>query len=282
MRFIPRGISPDIIPTNYYIYPPGLVIVGADPVLSTVGRTVVAPGTTAGERTGVFVIIGQSLSVNEVPTTRIITHVKNHQLNIYDGIVYNTLEPLLGTNVSGGTVFDQRGTWMSRLADNLITHNRYDRVVLVPMAVGGTTVAQWADNSAPPYLYNNIGTVAKRIRDAGLKCTAIHWGQGESDTSAGTLQAAYTASLNKVIAKFNQEIPSCPILVAQESYYYGATSAAVLAAQAAAVNGTTVFAGENLDSLGPAYRYDNTHLNEAGADQRAVLVEAALVTALGL
>lgn len=282
MRFVPRGTSPDIIPTNYYIYPPGSVIVGADPVLSTIGRTKVASGTVPGERTGVFVIVGQSLSVNEVPTTRSITQVRNHQLNIYDGIIYNTQEPLLGINVSGGSVTDARGTWMSYLGDNLITNGRYDRVVLVPMAVGGTTVAQWADNSLAPYLYNNIGTVAKRIRDAGLRCTAIHWGQGESDTNAGTSQASYTASLAQVIAKFNNEIPNCPILVAQESYYYGATSPAVLAAQVAAVNGTTVFAGENLELLGSSYRYDNTHLNEAGAAQRAIMVEAALVAALGL
>ncbi|MGX9992135.1 hypothetical protein ACS4RR_023730 [Rhizobium sp. Z1P35] len=79
---------------------------------------------------------------------------------------------------------------------------------------------------------------------------------------------------------FNHAIPNCAILVAQESYYDGATSAADLAAQASVVNGTTVFAGENVDSIGSGGRYDNTHLNETGADQRAMLAVAALIAAL--
>jgi hypothetical protein len=56
----------------------------------------------------------------------------------------------------------------------------------------------------------------------------------------------------------------------------------VLAAQASVVNGTTVFAGENVELIGPSGRYDYTHLNEAGADQQAALAEAALVAAIGL
>jgi hypothetical protein len=280
-RMAPGGLSRNIF-SVFTICPPGSVITGADPVLDTTGRTAVSCCLNAGERTGVFVFIGQSNSVNEVPTVRTPTYAKNHQLNIYDGDCYQTQEPLLGINVSGGTVTDARGTWMSREADRLIADGHLDRVVIVPMAVGATTVGLWADDANAPYLRDLIGTVARRIKAAGLPCTAIHWGQGESDTSAGTTQAAYSAALGTVIATFNRELPGCPILVARESYYYGATSAAVLAAQDAAVNGSTVFAGENLESIGSSYRYDNTHLSESGADLRAALVEAAMVTALGL
>lgn len=263
----------------YSISPPGAVITGADPVLDLTGRTEV-PCVSSG-RVGVIVVVGQSLSVNNVPTAYIPTQNVD-QLNIYDGKCYKAKDPLLGINVSGGAVTDQRGTWMSRMADNLVAHGKFDRVILVPMAVGATSVAQWADNLNAPYLFNNINVVGLRIRDAKLGCTAIMWGQGESDTGAGTSQATYAAALSKVIAEFNRAMPACPLLVAQESYYYGATSAAVLAAQAAAVNGTTVFAGENVDSIPSTSRYDNTHLNETGAAQRASLAEAALVTALGL
>lgn len=279
-KVAPGGLARNVF-SIFDIYPPGSVIPGADPVLDTTGRTQVPCGLIAGERTGVFVIVGQSNSVNEVPTIRTPSYAKNHQLNIYDGNCYQTKEPLLGINVSGGTVTDARGTWMSRFADRLIADNHYDRVVIVPMAVGATTAAMWADDASAPFLRALIGTVARRISAAGLQCTAIHWGQGESDTSAGTSQASYAASLAIVIATFNRELPGCPLLVARQSYYYGATSAAVLAAQDAAVNGTTVFAGEDLESIGTAYRYDNTHLSEAGADARALLVEAATVTALG-
>jgi hypothetical protein len=280
-RVAPGGLAWNVF-SSFSIYPPGGVITGADPVLDTTGRVEVPCALDPSERTGVFVFVGQSLSVNEVPTILTPTYSKNHQLNIYDGKCYRTKEPLLGINVSGGAVTDARGTWMSHFADRMIAGGHLDRPIIVPMAVGGTTVAQWADDASAPYLRNLIGVVARRIQAAGLPCTAIHFGQGESDTSAGTTQAAYAASLAKVIAAFNQEMPGCPIFIARESYYYGATSSAVLAAQDAAVNGVTVFAGENLESLGSSYRYDNTHLNEAGADARAALVEGVIVAALGL
>ncbi|MBY3306161.1 sialate O-acetylesterase [Rhizobium laguerreae] len=267
-------------PSAYYIYPAGDVIAGAEPVLDLTGRIEVARGDV-GPRTAVIVVIGQSLSVNEVPTVYIPVHGGAiDQLNIFDGKLYRAKDPLLGINVSGGAVTDLRGTWMLRMADKLIADGHFDRVILVPMAVGNTRADQWASETTAPYLFNKINVVALRLRDAGLPCTAIMWGQGESDTIAGTSQASYTASLNKIIAEFNHAIPNCPILVALESQIYGATSAAVLAAQASVVNGTSVFAGENVESIGPSGRYDNTHLNETGADQRATLAVAALMAAL--
>jgi hypothetical protein len=276
------GQSRNVLAAPYVIPNAGDVIAGADPFVDTTGRTLVPSGLVPGERTLVLVIFGQSLSVNEVPSTRTITQAKNHQLNVMDGLCYRTAEPMLGINISGGTLTDPRGTWMSRLGDNLIAHNKTDRVVLVPAAVGGTTVAQQVDNTAAPFLLNKINTVAKRIRDAGFRASAILYGQGESDTNAGTTQAAYAAGLAKFITECNREMPGVPILIARESYYYGATSSAVLAAQDAAVDNVAVFAGENCESIGPSGRYDNTHLNEVGADARATLVEAALVLVLGL
>jgi hypothetical protein len=264
----------------YYINPPQSVIYGADPVLDLTGRVEVPKGDLT--RTGVFVVIGQSLSVNSIPTPYVPVNQAIDQINIYDGKFYKAKDPLLGINVSGGTVTDQRGTWMMRMADKLIADGTYDRVILVPMAVGNTRVGQWADPSQAPYLFNIINTVGLRIRDAGLPCTAIMWGQGESDTIAHTSQASYASSLQKVIAEFNRAIPGCPVLVAQESYYYGNTSAGILAAQASVVNNTTVFAGENVELIPSSGRYDNTHLNEAGAEQRATLAVAALKAALGL
>jgi hypothetical protein len=276
------GQTRNVLAKPYVIPDPSSVITDAQPFADTTGRVVVPSGLVPGERTLVLVFFGQSLSVNEVPTVRTITQAKNHQLNILDGLCYRTAEPMLGINVSGGTVTDPRGTWMSRLGDNLIAHGVTDRTVLVPAAVGGTTIAQQVDDAAPPYLGNKINTVAMRIRDAGLKPSAIFLGIGESDTSAGTTQAAYAANQAKFIAMCNREMPNTPILIARESYYYGAVSSAVLAAQDAAVNNTTVFAGENCELIPSSGRYDNTHLNEAGADQRATLAEAALRAALGI
>ncbi len=264
----------------YYIYPPQSVIYGADPVLDLTDRVEVPRGDL--NRTAVLVIIGQSLSVNSLPTPYVPVNQAIDQLNIYDGKLYKAKDPLLGINVSGGPVTAKRGTWMMRMADKLIADGHFDRVILVPMAVGNTRVGQWADPSQAPYLFNIINTVGLRLRDAGLPCTAIMWGQGESDTSANTSQASYASSLQKVIGEFKRAIPGCPMLIAQEAYYYGNTNAGILAAQASVVDDQTVFAGENVELIGPSGRYDNTHLNDVGGQDRADLATAALVSALNL
>lgn len=267
-----------VSPNATLIVNPGTVIPGADPILDLTGRTEVACAQSM--KTGVIVVIGQSLSVNTVPTPY--TPVNDHvdQLNIYTGKCYKLQDPLLGINMGWtGHVY---GTWMSRLADNLKAHGRFDRVVIVPMGIGNTKAGQWADAVTAPYFFNNINAVGLRMRDAGLPCTAIMWGQGESDSAVNTSQASYTASMNKVIAEFNRAMPGCPFFVAQEAYYDGVDSPSVLAAQAALVNGTTVFAGENVESIPVSERFDGTHLSDVGASHRAALAEAALVTALGL
>ncbi|MGZ2449570.1 hypothetical protein ACVIRO_002324 [Rhizobium ruizarguesonis] len=263
----------------YYIYPSAGVIQWTEPYLDLSDRTEVSRGDI-GERTAVIVFIGQSLSVNSVPVAYVPVNSNIDQLNIWDGKLYGAKDPLLGVN--GGSDPAHKGTWLLRMADKLISDGVYDRVIIVPMSVGNTRVGQWSDPNLEPYLFRRINTVGLRMRDAGLPCTAIMWGQGESDTSANTSQASYASSLQKVIAEFNRAIPGCPVLVAQEAYYYGNTNAGILAAQASVVNGSTVFAGENVELIGSSGRYDNTHLNEAGADQRATLAVAALVTALGL
>ncbi len=259
-------------PDAYYIYPSAGVIAQTEPYLNLTDRVEVERGEI-NDRTAVIVFIGQSLSVNSILTHYVPVNSNIDQLNIYDGKLYKAKDPLLGINGTGGT-------WLLPMADKLITDGHYDRVIIVPMAVGNTRVGQWSDPNLSPYLFRRINTVGLRIRDAGLPCTAIMWGQGESDTSAGTSQAAYAAALSKIIAEFNRAIPGTPFLVAREAYYYGNTSPGILAAQASVVNGTTVFAGENVELIGPSGRSDNTHLNAAGALQRADLAIAALMAAL--
>lgn len=258
----------------YYIYPSAGVIQWTEPYLDLSDRVEVERGTI-DDRTAVIVIIGQSLSVNSVPSPYVPVNSNIDQLNIWDGKLYKAKDPLLGINGN-----KPGGTWLLRMADKLISDGHYDRVIIVPMAVGNTRVGQWSDPSLEPYLFRRINTVGLRVRDAGLPCTAIMWGQGESDTSASTSQASYAASLQKVIAEFKRAIPGCPMLVAQEAYYYGNTNAGILAAQASVVDNVSVFAGENVELIPPSGRYDNTHLNEAGADQRAALAVQALMAAL--
>ena len=247
---------------------PGQWIENTDPYVFKGRHELIGCGVTG--KTAVIVVAGQSLNVNGVDSRYTPKQAGNRQMNIYDGKCYTTREPMLGTNGTGGT-------WMARFADNLIEAGKFDRVILVPMAVGNTNVSQWADTKNPPFLGRNIGIVGKRLKNARLTCTAVFYGQGESDTRDDTTKDAYLASLQEVVSLFNQAMPGCPVLVARESYIYGKFGPQIQQAQAAAVNGTTIFAGEDSDSISPAGRYDNTHLNSIGAEQRAQMAVNALI-----
>ena len=105
----------------------------------------------------VIVTLGQSNAANHgrglyAPKHRV------DNFNLYDGKCYKAVEPLLGPTGQGGN-------FATRLADMLIERQLADRVVLAPIAMGGTTVEQWAHEG----LFNRrIAASIRRLYDAGL------------------------------------------------------------------------------------------------------------------
>lgn len=237
------------------------------------GKTLSSPRLVSGENTGVFVVGGQSNAANSVDTAYTPTNsTKVDNLSIYDGGTYAAQDPLLGCqNVR--SVF---GNAFGRVADKLINDGVYQRVILIPTAVGGTTINQWVSNAA---LYQRLIVAGRRASAVGLSITAYLWMQGENDTAFATSQASYTADLSTLIGMVRTAGFTSPWLIGKCSYLSGATSAAVRAAQAAAVNGTDIFAGADTDTLtGTAVnrQADNTHLSGAGADAAAALWKTAI------
>lgn len=238
------------------------------------GKTITTPRLVGGQTTGIFVVAGQSNAANVCPTGYTPTNstvVDN--LNIYDGGTYAGADPLLGahnTGIGPGNLF-------TRMADKLITAGKYQRVILIPVAVGSTSISDWTSNSG------RLVVAGLRASAVGLSITAYLWMQGENDTNAGTSQAAYAASLSTLIAVPRAAGFNAPWLIGKCTYLSGAVSAAVQAAQVAAVNGTTIFAGADTDTLtGTAVnrQADNTHLSAAGQDSAATLWKNAIVAAL--
>lgn len=212
-----------------------------------------------GERTAVIIVMGQSLATNTVNAAYTPTHDKNEQINIYDGKCYKAKGKALG--VSG-----LNASWIgARLGDILIDRGLYDRVITVPMAIGGTWVVEWKNTSVKPWLGLRIKNIACMVQNYGLAPTHVVWMQGESDTYSGTSQASYTASLRTIIGTIRGAGITSPILVNLESWLSGATSAAVRNAQMSVVGTNGVIQGANMDSLNNSYRYDGTHLNASGA-----------------
>lgn len=241
----------------------------------TAGKAIRDPRLVPGERTGTFVVAGQSNSANYVDVTYAPTHAaKIDNLNIYDGGTYAAVDPLLGCEAY--SLYDTPGNMFLRVADKLIALDYYDRVILIPIGVGGSSVALW--NSRP---FGDRLTVAfKRAQAVGLNVSAVLWQQGEADQAGGTTQAAYQAAIASTIALPRAVGFAAPWIIAQCSYFLGITSEAVRAAQAAMVNGTDIFAGPDTDAIVSWGRYDNGHFNASGADVAATGWAYAIGSAL--
>ncbi len=272
------GLAGGFSPADpYYLYPTWNNITDTQPFLDPAGRTQVDPRLIGGESTAVIIVDGQSLMANNVNSAYTVAQSKNQQMNIRSGGIYVSKDPFIGTNTSGGLNSGNIGHLCSELGDLLITNARFVRVIWIPMAVGGASIAQLASTSTAPFLGNRIGAVARRIASVGLTATHVIFGQGETDTNLGTSQSAYAASLSTVIANYRAAGISCPFLVAKETWIGGTTSSAIQAAQASVVDNITVFAGADMDSLNATNRQaDNTHLNATGRTAAAALWDAKI------
>lgn len=247
---------------------------------SAVGRTIRNPTINTGIRNLVVLVAGQSLRSSQLPTDFALTNAGAvDNFNVYDGGMYAYKHPCLGTTYVGDANGGGPGYLWGKVADLFITNGIFDRVIIVPIAIGGSDVLSWASGVYVDRIPCTLRRLASRGIVPGPNVTfAIEWGQGETDTAGGTSQSNYLSRLNTVIANsFNAGFVG-RFFVAQESWWQGTPSSAVTNAQAAAVNGTTVFASGNLDTLNNTYRdpYVGTHLNDLGGTTAAPLIYNAL------
>lgn len=189
------------------------------------------------------------------------------QFDVNNGGIFPAVDPLLGCSLNGGG-----GNPLLRLGDNLVAGGFFDRVVLASIAIDGTAVAEWETGTYSTRLTVLFRRLAAKGLVAGTNITVIVlWGQGETDTTNGTSQASYTASLNNVIAASRAAGFAGTWFVASQSYNSGLTSSNVTNAQAAVVNhGAGVWAGPNADAIigttcgGLTCRPDNLHFGNNG------------------
>jgi hypothetical protein len=231
------------------------------------------------QKTLVLLVAGQSNWTNITPTLYTPTNSSVvSQMNIYDGAFYGIADNMLGSSYYQGTFGP--GNISARVADLLVTNGSFNNVIVVNFAVGSTAIASWDVGGA---LYERGNVAMKRLAARGITpaTTGVTfgylWGQGETDKTAGTSQSAYTTSLNEVMAKLTASGFSGRFFICKETWIGGGVSSAVQAAQVAAVNGTTVFSGGDLDSLDATNRQaDNTHFNDTGAAAAATIVYNAM------
>lgn len=237
-------------------------------------------------KTLVLIVVGQSQGVNITPSTYVpVNTAKIDQFNIFDGELYQVNGAMLGCTFNEQPSSYGVGNVVAQLVDNLTTY--WDRVIVAPIGVGGSSIAQWglpggdvADSSGTLYKRGPITLrrlAAKGITPATAGVTfASLMLIGESDNVAGTSQANFQLRAQGYMDAMTAAGFSGRFFFTQESWYQSATSATVRAGQAALVNGTTVFSAGDLDTLNNTNRFDTTHFNDTGRAAAASIIANAM------
>lgn len=250
---------------------------GSNVFRNTAGRTLVDPRLMSSVSTRVIISLGQStIGGTENSTYTITNPTKIDNLNVEDGGVYRAQDCLLGH-----VLYDAGGCWITRFADKVIADGTYQRIILVPIAIGGASVADWAKLPSEGALYQRLRAALHRCVALGYtpEMTDIFWQQGESDRVAGTSAPDYQLRLQSIIDAVRSEGFSNRWFVSQCSHFQSVQSAAIRTAQGNVVNGEDVFSLGNSDSITDAGRWDTTHFNATGANTRAELAKAAYYAA---
>jgi hypothetical protein len=241
-------------------------------------KTVASQTADPAKRTLVIVAAGQSLGGNNSGGSYTATNAsKIRNLNIYDGGIYAATNPLLGTASDQASLGP--GNFLLRLADDLVSANKFDDIIIVSTNVGGTSVQEWETGNERDRLSVAYRRLAAKGITPGLTnlTMIILWIQGEQ--GSGPTQAAYFASLANVItasraAGFTQS--NVTWFVPIETYLSGATNAGIQQAQSDTVNhANNIWVGPIVDNyIGsvcgpsanqPCRQPDNTHLSADGA-----------------
>jgi hypothetical protein len=236
----------------------------AQPYSNRSGKTVSDPRPAPGETVGTFIIAGQSLTGNNLPSVHTATNpTKIHNVDIFNGQCYLATDPLLGCDA----VTPNYGNVFTRMADGLVTDGVFDRVNIVNLGIGGTSVGDWLNNEV---LWKRLIVASRRLAAIGMTTTAFLWEQGQADATAGTSQANYQSRLTSLTALPRAAGFNAPWVIAQSTYGAGASNSTIRAAQAAIVNNTDILAGPDNDTLTGVNRMvDGTHWTDTGGTNSA-------------
>lgn len=230
-------------------------------------RTPTFPSTTA-----LIITTWQSNIQTAASGTYTVTQSTNYNFNIYDGKIYDCLNPVLGT-ANDTSLAPSGNSANCQINDSLIAAGTYTHVIVAPIAIGGSLCSDWVSGA----LRKRITVLGVQLARAGLTAGTGFTGQtwilahgGESDKNSGTPQATLATCIRNYAAAFTTEgITGYRFFVPTESMTANTTGANVTGAQADAVASgcTTCRQGFNVDSLtgGTNRQADGTHLTATGA-----------------
>jgi hypothetical protein len=285
--------SPDIYFLNETNIPGGAQnnVLGSIPSRDVSGRTLASQAINTAIQNCVLIAAGQSNFANMAPDNFTpVNPTALFNLNIYDSAIYKAADPLIGASFVNNPP-PAGGHPALRLADALVTAGKCAAVYIVPIAIDSSNIALWSVGG----LAGRLPVAMARLKQRGITCGATNitcamlWGQGESDNVLGTTAAAYESAFATIVANAAAAGFVGRWLVAEQTYDGTANpgNPTIQGAQAAVVNGTTIFAGPNADSLvgsvcgSPAtsacrQSIDGIHFTDAGSLSYAALWQTAL------
>ncbi|WP_442588345.1 sialate O-acetylesterase [Pedobacter sp. AW31-3R] len=215
------------------------------------------------DRVMVCLTIGQSNAANFGDGTYV---CKNPVYNYYKGDLYMAKEPILGANGPGCSVW-------TRVADQLIDSGLYKKVIIVPCAIGSTSVQCWAEGDCKEKLLETLAYLKKD----NIKLTHVLWDQGETDNVDKTTKEQYKQRLKQVISMIHEQQPQATFFASITSYFpvnnenpFGISPEITGAQYEVIAELKGVKHGPNTDSLNLAYyRQQDVHFTVKGLNKLA-------------
>jgi hypothetical protein len=192
---------------------------------------------------------------------------RNDVYEYYKGNVYKASEPLMGAAGNNGC-----SVW-TRVSDMLIDSGLYKKVVLLPIAIGSTTIQCWSDGDCNKKLQETLQFIE---RDS-IEITHVIIHQGESDNIENTPKDVYKERLKRILLQIRQHGIKADFFVCVASYHpfiVDKHNGIDTSIQNAQIEFTIENPGTklcvNTDSIDlAADRYDGVHFSERGLNKFA-------------
>lgn len=231
----------------------------------TIGRRVVGDAMfSANPTTAVILGVGQSNIANEGdPSALYEPRGEVYNFNFLDGKCYAARDPLLGASVNRSNV-------LTRVGDLLIERGNYSRVLLVPIAHGGTYAHEWAPEGR---MFPRLEWTIERLRERQIMVTHVLHQQGESEAAQSTPHAQeWTHHVRAMVEAIRAAGVGAPIYIAQCTICRNEPNETIRSAQRQVVDPAAgILPGPDLDLVRRDERYDGCHFSTAGMRHAAEL-----------
>ena len=191
-----------------------------------------------------------------------------YNFNFFDAKCYVAKDPLLGASKNRSNV-------LTRLGDMLVARRHYQRVLLVPIAHGGTYATDWSPGGK---MFPRLRRTLALLRQQDIKITHVLWQQGESEAAQDPAEPdAWVRHFMAMVAAIRQAGVDAPIYVAQCTICRNEPSEPIRSAQRrVVVPALGILAGPDIDLIGLEDRYDGCHFSTAGLRRAAQMWSDAL------